>query len=474
MLTTYNKYTVSPKVYPVGKPCEVCLLPAARSFLFFSDVNYIVMVSGVNGDDPWYHAPSAWTRFDLHGEGGVLRFTYTFESEQEYQIRIYRGSIEKANQLVDLAVYALEEDLYTRMPLRGDLHSHTFRSDGECDPAELFGVYREMGYDFQVLTDHNRYYPNAEIEKVYEGMKLGICHIKGEEVHTPTSTVHIVHAGGKQSVAEIYFKDPDRYERELAECRTRVPAEIPEGQRERYAQALWSTERIHEVDGLAIFAHPFWRPGSNHCYNVCESLTRSFLSSGMFDAFELVGGMHTDGINRAVALWQELRCEGHRIPVVGSSDVHRLATLDFPYHFTICFAARNERDAILQSVREGMSVAVELTGREEEQEYRAYGDFRLVTYAQFLLKNFFPEWQRICHGEGVAMRRYAMGMTPAATLEALVAQSADFRDTFFGKKAPVVPDNEMIALEDAWRAVHVNGPQSKGSLAFLDPPTRQL
>jgi hypothetical protein len=286
--------------------------------------------------------------------------------------------------------------------------------------------------------------------------------------------VHIVHAGGEQSVAEIYCKDTARYERELAECRTRVPAEIPENQRERYAQAIWSTERIHAAGGIAIFPHPFWRPGDNHCYNVCDSLTRAFLCSGMFDAFELVGGMKVHGINRAVALWQELRCEGHRISVVGSSDVHKIAGLDFPNHFTVCFAKANTTQEILQSVREGMSVAVELSGREEEREFRAYGDFRLVSYAQFLLRFYFPEWERICRGEGVAMRRYAMGQTPAATLEAQVAQSMDFRDTFFGKKAPVLPDNEMLALEDAWRAVQLDGPRSKGSLVFQDPPTLQI
>ena len=474
MLPEHHRYNVLPRVFEVGKKSEVFILPAARTFLFFEDQPYTVMVSAVNGDDPWYHAPTAWERYDLVGKGGVLRFTHTFASEQEYQIRIYRGEVAKENKLTDLAVYALDSDLYALRPLRGDLHSHTYRSDGQSDPAELLGYYREMGYDFQVLTDHNRYYPNTEVETVYNGVKLGICHVKGEEVHTPTSTVHIVHAGGKQSVAEVYCKDQERYERELAECRTRVPAEIPENQRERYAQAIWSTESIHKAGGIAIFPHPFWRPGSNHCYNVCDELTRTFLKSGMFDAFELVGGMGVHGINRAVALWQELRAEGYHINVVGSSDVHTLANKDFPYHFTVCFAKENSTEAILEAVKSGMSVAAELSGKEYDREFRAYGDFRLVSYTQFLFQNYFSELQRICQGEGVTMRRYAMGYTPASTLEAEVEQTAYFCDCFFGRKAPVLPDAEMLRLEDEWRAVHMDGPSSKGSLAFLDPPTRQI
>ncbi len=474
MLPTPKKYTVLPRVFEAGAKSEIFILAEARTFLFPEDACYTVMISGVNGDEQWYHEPTAWVRYDVVAKGGYLHLTHIFEEEQEYQIRVYRGEIDKENLLADLAVYALGKDLYALRPLRGDLHSHSYRSDGECDPAELLGYYREMGYDFQVLTDHNRHYPNNEVEKVYEGVKLGICHVKGEEVHTPTSTVHIVHVGGEQSVTEIYMKDTPRYEKELAACRTRVPAEIPENQRERYAQAIWSTEHIHAVGGLAIFPHPFWRPGSNHCYNVCDSLTRTFLRSGMFDAFELVGGMGVHGINRAVALWQELRAEGQDIHVVGSSDVHKLEKMDFPYHFTVLFAAQNTPEAIVAAVKDGRSVAAEMSGKEYEREFRAYGSFRLVSYTQFLFLHYFSDLQRICQGEGVAMREYAMGRTPRETLEAQVAQTADFCDRFFGRRPPVLPDEEMLALENKWREVHVAGPASKGSLAFPPHTTRQL
>ncbi len=474
MLPTPKKYTVLPRVFEVGVESEIFILAEARTFLFPENTPYTVMISGVNGDDPWYHDPSAWVRYDLVAEGGILRFTHIFDKEQEYQIRVYRGDPENSDVLVDLAVYALEKDLYVLRPLRGDLHTHSYRSDGECDPAELLGYFREMGYDFQALTDHNRHYPNYEVEKVFEGVKLGICPVMGEEVHTPTSTVHIVHVGGKQSVTDIYMKDTPRYEEELSACRARVPDTIPENHRERYAQALWSTERIHRAGGLAIFPHPFWRPGHNHCYNVCDTLTRTFLTSGMFDAFELVGGMGVHGINRALALWQELRAEGQDIHVVGSSDVHKLNKADFPYHFTVLFATENTTDAIVAAVKAGMSVAAEMSGKEYEREFRAYGSLRLVSYTQFLFLHYFSDLQRICQGEGVAMREYAMGRTPRETLEAQVRQTADFTDRFFGRTPPVLPDRQMLDLEDQWREIHVAGPASKGSLAFPPWVTRQL
>jgi hypothetical protein len=37
---------------------------------------------------------------------------------------------------------------------RGNLHTHSTRSDGTLDPAEVARLYREHGYDFLAITDH--------------------------------------------------------------------------------------------------------------------------------------------------------------------------------------------------------------------------------------------------------------------------------------------------------------------------------
>src|SRR5664279_2217371 len=37
---------------------------------------------------------------------------------------------------------------------RGNLHTHSTRSDGHLDPAETVAWYRDNGYDFVALTDH--------------------------------------------------------------------------------------------------------------------------------------------------------------------------------------------------------------------------------------------------------------------------------------------------------------------------------
>ena len=471
MLPSPKRWNVWPSVYPTAKECLVTIIPESRIFLFEDGAEYTVRVNGLNDDDPFYHAPTVFTEYTLVAKDGILQFTHTFPTEQEYYIRLLKGE----DKVTDFFVYALEADLYTLRPLKGDLHSHTHRSDGTNDPAELFGYYREMGYDFQCLTDHNRYYPGGEIDEVYADVKLGITHVQGEEVHTPDSTVHIVHAGGKSSVADIYIHDTERYEREMATYRAQVPAEIPEKQKERYAEAMWSCDRIHEAGGIAIFPHPYWLTGTNKCYNVCDPLATALLKSGKFDAFELVGGMKVNGINRAVAMWQELRLAGYDVKVVGSSDVHSLDAMDFPYHFTLCFAKENENDAIIDAVKNGWSVACEQSGKEVDLEFRAYGSMRLVSYAQFLFLHYFPRYRRVCLGEGVSMRQYAMGLVDAATVEAQAVQSTNFSDFFFGRKSHPTPDADMLAFEKRWRERHLQSPPTKGSrLTTSKGCTRQI
>ena len=39
---------------------------------------------------------------------------------------------------------------------KGNLHTHTFLSDGEAFPQEAALLYRKLGYNFLCFSDHNR------------------------------------------------------------------------------------------------------------------------------------------------------------------------------------------------------------------------------------------------------------------------------------------------------------------------------
>ena len=195
----------------------------------------------------------------------------------------------------------------------------------------------------------------------------------------------------------------------------------------------------------------------------------------MFDAFELISGASPKRNNRQLALWGDVRAEGFDIPVVGSSDVHKLKNVfNFPNNFTVCFAKSRSEEDILAAVKAGFSVAVEGQGYEYDRRYRAYGKLRFVSYARFLLENYFPELQRICAGEGVAMRSYSMGIADKGLIECQVEHTERFKDVFFGKAEPTLPSADIIEFENRWRERHCQGPTTKGSLIYDVKITRQI
>lgn len=460
MLPIPENYAIYPSVLPVGRKMEMIISPLERAFLFADGEEFIITAIQTDGNEDNYETLLSHKSFPVTAQDGVIRFSYTYPDEGQYLFWLIR----EEKKIAELYVYALEEDLYALTPLKGDFHSHSVRSDGKRDPAALAGHYREQGYDFFALTDHNRFYPGGEVDEAYAGVNLGITRIRGEEVHAPESNVHIVHVGGKSSVADLYFHHQEEYAEEIAVYESRVPADIPEMYRYRYARAMWATDRIHEAGGLAIFAHPYWQPKNVRVHNVRDQLAKRFLTSGLFDAYELVGAMGQVGINRSINLWADLRSEGLKISIVGSSDAHGLEkSATFSHTFSICFAEKNENDAIIDAVRAGMNVAVEAVGNEYDRQYRCYGNLRLVSYAHFLLQNYFPKRQRICQGEGTAMRAYLMGEVDAAMLEAQVAYSGAYRDRFLGRIPPVLPSQAIRDFESRALAVHATGPITKGS-----------
>lgn len=462
MLPRINNYAVYPSVVPADREVELTVVPTENAHLLFDGETYNLTFIAVNGDEDYYHSPHSHKKLTAVAEGGVLHFRFTFEGEGEHLILLNR---EGQKTVYELGVYSLYPDLYTRRVLRGDFHSHSYRSDGARDPAALAGHYREQGYDFFALTDHNRYYPGEEIDHVFAQSPVDFTRVYGEEIHAPGSVVHIIHVGGSSSVAELYVKDPETYEKEVAEYEDKYRNAVPEKYLGRYARAIWACDRIHERGGLAVFVHPYWRPGKAKCYNVCDEFAKILMSCGAFDAYELVGGMGQDGVNRSIALWSDLRADGLKISVVGSSDVHKIeGAPTFPNYFTLCFAEKNENGSIIDAVKNGYSVAVESVGYEYNVQYRAYGSLRLVSYAHFLLKRYYPEFTRICQGEGVAMRAYAAGHTDVSILASLSKESTRYRKWFFGESDVTLPNEEIRKYVENRRDIQRNGPNGKGSL----------
>ena len=77
---------------------------------------------------------------------------------------------------------------------KGNTHTHTLNSDGDSTPDEVVRWYREHGYNFLVLTDHN-YLTAVDGLNAVHGAAEKFIVVRGEEV-TSVASSKAVHVNG--------------------------------------------------------------------------------------------------------------------------------------------------------------------------------------------------------------------------------------------------------------------------------------
>jgi len=427
MKQVHYNYDIFPLAFPVGDSTEITVKPLGIHAAFSG--NYRVSVMRIDVGSPRDNF-SAWnhTDYDLTPcEDGCLRFTYTAETENELIVRVFK----EETRLIQFSLYALAEDLACRIPLRGDMHMHTCRSDGREDPAIVCANYRKLGYDFIVITDHHRYYPSLDAIKAYSDANIALNILPGEEVHLPGQSVHLVNAGGLFSVngllaSEANYTETDgsldhrrfddtvnapdivpreQFDAEIEAIKDSL-ADFPANVNKHwYAVCLWAFEKIRLADGIGIFAHPYW---ISDMWQIPEEFTMYMLKNHPFDAYEVLGGENyyeQNGFQTSV-YYNEYR-EGRIHPIVGSTDSHGSTEHNRNRDIcsTIVFAHKNDRKDILTAIKERYSVAVDSISKE----FRLVGEHRFQKYACFLMENFYPIHDRQAAVDGEVMRQYYVG-----------------------------------------------------------------
>ncbi len=461
MRNAHPKYLCYPSVICVGKQTKVTIVPRDNSRIFRDGKKYQLGLLGLFEDMTDHHAPIDYDT-PVTVENGCLTFTITATAEQEYFVYFAESGAKPTR----ISIYAVEEDLYNLRPLKGDFHTHTYYSDGSDGIAMTPADYREEGFDFFALTDHNRMYTSVLANDLYDGVPLGIHIMQGEEVHTPGSILHIVHAGGKTSVCKKYIHNLEQYEQQVDEIEKTLTS-VNEKYRRRAAMAVWACNEIHKAGGIAIFAHPFWCP---KIYNVSREFSDILFNLKIFDAFEIMGGIESKHNNLQLALWQEQAFKGNVVSVVGSSDSHNhdFDKNCFGRNFTIVFAKSNTTEDILNAVSSGYSVAAELP-LESNTDIRFYGSqLRLISFARFLYENYFNQTWRLCVGEGILMRRYAEGEPVGELLSSFKDTVNNFYLQFYGKlPAPLIIDRCKDFLDTCLEYQQKEGPLTKGGSIFV-------
>ena len=427
MRTELYNYDIFPKVFLVGDEANITVKPLGAHAVF-ADTVKISINSLIHGLPHLYPETNPITTYELTPDAdGCLRFTHVFKEECEYRI-----FFEQENKKpFSMFVYALESDMKGRYPYRGDLHMHTFRSDGAQDPAIVAADYRRHGYDFTVISDHNRYYPSLEAIDAFKDVPHELNIVIGEEVHLPGNDIHIVNFGGLYSVNGLVDISPQNLESDkrgviddLPPIRTQAEYEkevndlieelnIPDGiEKFTYAASVWVFNQIKKADGLGIFAHPYWiQKGTS--YQVPERTRAYIMQTQPFDAYEVLGGeLYYQHNGFQTVQYYDDRAHGLDYPIVGSTDSH-CSYKEHPKSLiatTFVFTQANERASIIQSIKDKYSVAVDTISTE----YRLIGEPRLVKYTRFILDEFTPLHDELCYEEGRLMKAHVIGDETAA------------------------------------------------------------
>ena len=373
-----EKFDIFPLVFPVGENVEFCIRALAKRNSFAGEYTLKILRLDAGSPDEEFYKNNL-KKIDLSTDSeGNLKFNFTADGECEYYVRIYKGE----QRVEQLSIYAVDGELATRYPLRGDFHVHTTGSDGKEDPQIVCANYRRKGYDFIFITDHDKYFPSLDAISFYKDVKLGINILPGEEVHLPGTTVHIVNAGGLFSVngllpmkenyletngelsrrrfnekvtppdvykMEDYWAEIEEIERGLKSGENPIPNDVDA---KSYAVCLWIFDKIKKADGLGIFAHPYWLW---NVWQIPEKFTRYMLENHPFDAFEVLGGENYYSQNGfQTALYYDEYLHGRVHPIVGSTDSHGSTAENRNWDIcsTIVFAKDNTREDIISAVKD--------------------------------------------------------------------------------------------------------------------------
>ncbi len=453
-------YDLYPKVFAAGRETRVWLRQLGMRPRLLPDKSYRLAVCALDGGAPEdFPLTADFSERTVKTDAQAnLTFTHTFPSEQAYFLRLFDA--EDGAFIEQLPVYCVEGDLVGRYPFQGDTHLHTCYSDGNQTPAVVASNYRRYGYDFLAITDHHRYYPSLEAMRFCESIPTELCACPGEEIQLPCAngafnTVHIISFGGEYGVnamiegVETREVGSDRAfhslsgggpepmtqaEYDALMARLCAEARLPEGiDCFPAVNCKWIFEQIRKANGLGIFAHPNW---IRNVFHVPSRFMDYLVEQKLFDAFEVLGGeLYYEQNGFQTLRYYEDREKGFRYPVGGATDSHssyptnpksRVAT-------TIVFSERNERRALIDSIKASYSVAVDRISREP----RIVGQARLARYASFLLQHYFPLHDELCFEEGRMMKQYATGTDEErsearAVLGTLYGRVARSREKYFG------------------------------------------
>lgn len=204
---------------------------------------------------------------------------------------------------------------------RGNLHTHTQRSDGRLPYEEAVSLYREAGYDFLAVTDHWKW---SKTEEQGDFLLLPGCEYDvGIDVRE--GIYHIVGVGCEQ-------------EPELTRSTPKLGPQMV-------------IDTIHENGGLAILAHPSWS------LNRIEQVLRLRDIDGT-EIYNTFSGTPWNGRPYSGDFVDMMAAEGRMLNCMAADDSHRYDG-ESGRSYLMVKAAELTRNAILKALSKGDYLATQ-------------------------------------------------------------------------------------------------------------------
>jgi len=201
--------------------------------------------------------------------------------------------------LIGLAISPSAQDKQALRWYKGNTHTHTVNSDGDSTPDEVVRWYREHGYNFLVLSDHNYLTEVDGLNAVFGAANKFIL-IKGEEVSDKfqEKPIHINGLNIKQVV------EPQRGDSVASVIQNNVNA-------------------IRRVEGVPHVNHPnfHWAIGANDLKSV-KNLRLFEIYNGHPHVNNLGGG----GMPGLEAMWDDILSAGMVLYGIAVDDAHNFKT----------------------------------------------------------------------------------------------------------------------------------------------------
>lgn len=404
--------TVAPRIVPCHSE-EHIVISSKYDFVKF-DGKYIVSIwPRYRFDYDSDRQGAFYNPFIICASENKLEFDYFFDGEQEYIIQIKpQNTNGRTVSVVETSVYALENDLFEKKVLKGDLHLHTTFSDGLESPEHRAMEARKHGFDFLAITDHNSYHGSSHLIEKMNKCPNNMVFLRGEEIHADSCPVHILSLGASKPVA------PDVTN--LDEAKITARAKLNEqyicdlnsdSDRTAFIAAMDVFDKIHAAGGISVLCHIYWDAidDTNHRrMGAPEQIINALVEQCTFDVFEITSGAPESDLKANYlqeAYYREHLPKG--FPIIGITDSH--STLDeisiFGKNYTIAFVNDFSESGVVSSIRNGQSIAVDGIGTN----VICHGSLRLIKYATFLIEHYFPLHDLIVQTEGELMQRVLEG-----------------------------------------------------------------